>query len=993
MADNLSTIPDNNPSPKAEATDDSSSNSSLHTIVDNTHNTVTNVTNTAKFSKLIADLSPESDGNMTQDLKQTLELHHKKLKIFEQQKNVVFRGKAEQYLPSSNAPIQTSNNEQTLLKFIRHQTHMLDVMTSFADIPKEIAIRIRNHHMFQTALKCLEQLETSNNKLQTIPATFTNSKDQDILEADYTIIRASMGGFMETLNSRILEFKKTMEYISSVNQQKPTRTTENILKNNADIPNSYFEDLQKLQKRTQEEVPQTLQHPEDDKLETSDLHTEINLMLSHIFGSHSKQFQSNDEMLLAFKHFFNINDDLSENELLTQVQSCYHDCMIDNDLRDNLISFVSEHLNESMYATANSELYTTAFGDEPADTEVDQLSKLTETSLMMSDHDSQRDVENIKHLVTGTRHKTPINHPTGSQMQQVQKVHFTPADTHHTDMLQFPQAKPLPALSRSNALKSDNLRSALNLTPSGRSRNPRTPSRPPHSTIVPRTLTPVSLHSQAPPAQYAQPTPSNISASVPSQPIHNPILQPTPSNTGTSVPSQPMHDFIHQPTATQPAPQSAFLQPNVNYPQQIYPQGYAYAGNTARVSNVPSTIGPSYHPQDPYQDGQHSYPQRQFTLAPCPAPQSGPSGPQYHTPFSGNQPTYPSQGIGQQYDPSRQSFLRHTFGSPYSSVQPLSDFDTRVQTVVNECRQLRNCIQTVSTGLDRLIDDSSDTEYKKRDIEATLREFADKATDLFNKSIQCYNILQSLEHLPTHQDSARFIDETHREAEALYSRVGTASPRIHHNLKTRESAKSAIDIDDIKSQMTFPTFDGTDTISSKNIFEYFSEAEAFFEQRSTKEAIKANFIKSNLRDPALSSSKEVLANHKDYRQIKRILINKYGRLTAMYQSLNKHHEEVGVIPSLHGNNVPWATIRKKAKKHWRLIQKGSAIEKHFADRGETFQNSYAYIGSVVNFLPTEMMTMDEVADAKDFSIIKEKFRIVLNKSETQERLCMSNAQS
>ena len=68
-------------------------------------------------------------------------------------------------------------------------------------------------------------------------------------------------------------------------------------------------------------------------------------MLSHIFGSHSKQFQSNDEMLLAFKHFFNINDDLSENELLTQVQSCYHDCMIDNDLRDNLISFVSEHLN------------------------------------------------------------------------------------------------------------------------------------------------------------------------------------------------------------------------------------------------------------------------------------------------------------------------------------------------------------------------------------------------------------------------------------------------------------------------------------------------------------------------------------------------------------------------------------------------------------------------------------------------------------------------
>ena len=613
------------------------------------------------------------------------------------------------------------------------------------------------------------------------------------------------------------------------------------------------------------------QHHDDCEHETKNGSTDIHFIMNQVYGPSLMRNLSVKNALGCFKHFFEIPEELNENELYPCISQYYNEVMLDHSLRENLLAFVTGHLYEEGASELNDE--------------VDRLSESAEKTLQISQEPKQQQLSSGEQTAVGDVTTSGNN---TAQMKSDSTASMTEGlASHMAAVAKFP-TQPEPPKS---------LTGVVQVLPNS-------------ATTATTVITPQGLRPQ-------------------------------------------QHAGMRPPVPGVPVP-----------PGQLPP-----GANPAHLTDLNTSAQQQGHLTDLYASSQQQ--QRHLTDLNASAQQ---------------------QSRQTQAEPQIHE-LQHTFGSPYSSVQPLSDFDTRVQTVVNECRQLRNCIQTVSTGLDRLIDDSSDTEYKKRDIEATLREFADKATDLFNKSIQCYNILQSLEHLPTHQDSARFIDETHREAEALYSRVGTASPRIHHNLKTRESAKSAIDIDDIKSQMTFPTFDGTDTISSKNIFEYFSEAEAFFEQRSTKEAIKANFIKSNLRDPALSSSKEVLANHKDYRQIKRILINKYGRLTAMYQSLNKHHEEVGVIPSLHGNNVPWATIRKKAKKHWRLIQKGSAIEKHFADRGETFQNSYAYIGSVVNFLPTEMMTMDEVADAKDFSIIKEKFRIVLNKSETQERLCMSNAQS
>ena len=643
------------------------------------------------------------------------------------------------------------------------------------------------------------------------------------------------------------------------------------------------------------------QHHDDCEHETKNGSTDIHFIMNQVYGPSLMRNLSVKNALGCFKHFFEIPEELNENELYPCISQYYNEVMLDHSLRENLLAFVTGHLYEEGASELNDE--------------VDRLSESAEKTLQISQEPKQQQLSSGEQTAVGDVTTSGNN---TAQMKSDSTASMTEGlASHMAAVAKFP-TQPEPPKS---------LTGVVQVLPNS-------------ATTATTVITPQGLR----PQQHAGMRPP-----VPGVPVPPGQLPPG---------ANPAHLTDLNTSAQQ---------------QGHLTDLYASSQQQQKhLTDLNASAQQQGHLTDLYASSQQQ--QRHLTDLNASA--------QHHAPFSGNLSTYPSQGIG-----------HWTFGSPYSSVQPLSDFDTRVQTVVNECRQLRNCIQTVSTGLDRLIDDSSDTEYKKRDIEATLREFADKATDLFNKSIQCYNILQSLEHLPTHQDSARFIDETHREAEALYSRVGTASPRIHHNLKTRESAKSAIDIDDIKSQMTFPTFDGTDTISSKNIFEYFSEAEAFFEQRSTKEAIKANFIKSNLRDPALSSSKEVLANHKDYRQIKRILIEKYGRLTVMYQSLNKHHEEVGVIPSLHGNNVPWATIRKKAKKHWRLIQKGSAIEKHFADRGETFQNSYAYIGSVVNFLPTEMMTMDEVADAKDFSIIKEKFRIVLNKSETQERLCMSNAQS
>ena len=138
-----------------------------------------------------------------------------------------------------------------------------------------------------------------------------------------------------------------------------------------------------------------------------------------------------------------------------------------------------------------------------------------------------------------------------------------------------------------------------------------------------------------------------------------------------------------------------------------------------------------------------------------------------------------------------------------------------------------------------------------------------------------------------------------------------------------------------------------------------------------------------MKEPALSSCKEILANQNDYKQIRKILIKRYGKLSVLHQNLSKHHANIGQVPSLHGNAVPWPVILSKTKAHIRLIQKAQAIENHL-EQGETFINATAYIGNIVSFLPHDYQISDDIDDASDFTTVKSKFDEILHKAELME---------
>ena len=306
--------------------------------------------------------------------------------------------------------------------------------------------------------------------------------------------------------------------------------------------------------------------------------------------------------------------------------------------------------------------------------------------------------------------------------------------------------------------------------------------------------------------------------------------------------------------------------------------------------------------------------------------------------------------------------------------------DIRIIKLEGETKKLYYEIEMTKLSFEQFIVVSQDKEYKKGTIThdyllRSLEKFENLAFSIIAKSQDNLTNMRSLEYLPRNQDLAQFIYNIHEQAESLYTNIKTNLVPIKESLRTRECS-STIDIDDIKAHITMPYFDGEEEIHSLSIFEFLQQSDLFFKKRSTKSNIKCDFIRNHLKEPAFSSCKEMLAGQEDYTTVKKLLIKKYGRLTNLYQNLSKHHSDIGYIPSLQGNSVPWLTILSRVKLHYRLIEKALAAEKHF---DTSFINSHSYLGHIIYFLPLEYQL--EMEDTDNFEFVHKKFKEILYKAE------------
>ena len=1101
-------------------------------------------TNVVKFVKLI---SPMENNVISKDQHESIEVHNRKTKLFLKQKNIVFPLELTTYLPSTTAVIYDFSIEQ-VIKFIKHQTHMIDLLSSFSSFPRDILKTIQSKEILDLATDCIAKLEETYDIIQNIPPLFNDPSNQDIIDNDYQSVKKVINEVINVLKSAILNYNSTMEYVSIIHSEKPTRTTGNILMKGADIPLSYFKDAIKYHKQKEHDAQQISKHRHDDILETSDIDSDIMVMLTNIYGEHFSIFENDEQALACLKHFFDIQDDLSEDELIDQITCHYHDVMIDNDLRSNLINYTSEYLNDTHYTTAKSELFTTA-AEQEGDEDVSDVSHLLDSTLMISESSIKtcktQDIITCtgtlpKGITTTTTYSSPLAHqkaqlrPSTLSTGLSESVpHLTRNDaasgqalksilsTHHSDALMYrptehahkedtkqftafphinyqtsmqPKYTHIPNLIRSNAMSGKSLKSSLNMnspsTSQGMHSLPHNPivtprqqtnpsqhhsfhessSHPENKSLYPHAIQSYQVYQSKPneilnlhhdprlgaiatQAQITRSqfdhdithlTQSNTFSSVPimsanlidkpSSSYHMDGSYHHPSHTTSILHHQPkniMSGMHHEPThavsdhylqgahsslsthhhlhrsGIKPQESSGHMTNNPTHHRHLIPKTNYHSNQPISMhqQQTPNIMPSQYQTSDSYTlsnpndenptSAHYKHPDALRSDQPTTHQHSQqetyqhiPNNP-YFQEQHGNHFQYPPtqpQHI-QDYqgfpNPSRQAFLQDTFGSPYSSVQP-RNINPDIIKLEGEAKKLEYEIDFTKQSFEQFIDESRDTEYKKDTtthnyILRSVEKFEKLAFSIISKSQDNLTNMRSLEYLPRNPDLAQYIHNIHGQAESLYTNIKTNLVPIKESLKTREYT-STIDIDDIKQQINMPHFDGKDAISSLNIFEFLTASELFFAKRKTKEDIKGDFIKGHLKDPAFTSCREILAEQEDYKTIKKLLIKKYGRLSNLHQNLSKHHADIGQIPSLQGNSVPWHTILTKVKQHHRLIQKALAVEKHLSGT-ETFVNAPAYIGNISLYLPVDYQLMEEVDDANNFEVVKRKFDEILYKSE------------
>ena len=723
--------------------------------------------------------------------------------------------------------------------------------------------------------------------IQNIPASFSDIAKQNLIKADYDIIRASMGEVVASINHNILRYNTTMEYISMLHASKPTRTTEKIMKNDEPIPISYFNDAEKFNKT---KMSDNLRHPNDDKLETHD--PSITVMLSNVFEENFSVFNNDDEALTIFKHFFDISDNLTEDELKNEVTKHYNDILANAELRDNILTFVREHINDSLYATAKSEFYTTATEGDETDDEYSDRSNILDTTLINTETSMEQ-----KQVVTctGAIQRSNTNAMTSAELNTM----FNTTTNQHA---QYTDSKSIPTGAQGIQLNvADHSGDKIgNLTKQFASSSIATASRmTPLSKMAPKNIV---SHPQMVDSQQLQPNQIIHQR----EPTYNPPIYTGVSNNLPSLPKIKRSETVASGSQAPIMSKQRFFNPNITH--QL-------------PNEVPNA--------------------------------------------------------------SRQTFLQNAVRSPFSSVQPSID-DLQLKQLKDEAEKLQIMINTTNISLDQLEVQSHDIEYRKDTIKLSLERLFQRADETLRKSLDIFNSLQALKYLPCNQDMAQFVIDIHDTAKALYTKASDTTVIINQNLTNRKGANNELDINDLKEQTNkqMPYFSGND--DDIIIYEFYEKMESMFQKRGTKDSIKSDFIKSHLREPAQSSCKEILAEQNDYDQIKIFLIKRYGGLSTIYQSLSRQHTNIGEIPSLQGNSVPWITILTKVKEHYKLILRAVAIEKHMKSQNITFVNTHSYCGMVEKFLPMEYRLLDEIEE-NNFNYIFGFFKEILFKAEKVQR--------